>query len=242
MPQKKLLTISFKKIYILIFFIITVFLTFFVLTNFRIKKIIIVNNKNNLPLLKGFASFQNQLIFLTNEKKISDLILKNNPQLEEVKVEKKLPDTIIVYPQTAQIVAQLKTNSGFFLLSKKGKIIKKSPKLIDQLTLINFYQSINFYQYQAGNYFNYKEIIIALEFLEKLKNLGFNNINIIDIKSYDVIIFNKDKKLEILISQNKSKEKIFYEIESLVKKSKFKDKNFKKIDLRFNKPIITLYE
>ena len=242
MRQKKLLSISFKKFFLFILFVSIALLFFFNLSfYFKIKKIVISNNKNNFFII-GLKSIEGRLIFFVNEQIISDFLLKNNPQIESLIVKKKLPDTIIIYPQISNAHAQLKTNDGYFVLSKKGKIIKKTKTKINKIPLINFYQLLDFYQFHSGNHLNFKEIIIALEVLEKLKNLGFNDINTIDIKSYDVIIFNKDNEEEIIISTTKDKEKLFYEIETIINKNKFYKKSFKKVDLRFNKPIIILYE
>lgn len=241
MQQKKLLSTFFKKFFFFILFVIIALLSFFTLSYFRIKKIVILNNKNNF-FITGFKSIENQLIFFADEQIISDFLLKNNPQIETLIVKKKLPDTIIISPQFSNARAQLKTNEGYFVLSKKGKIIKKTKTIINKIPLINFYQQLDFYQFPSGSYLDFKEIIIALEVLEKLKNLGFNDINTIDIKSYDVIIFNKDNQEEIIISAAKDKEKLFYEIEAIINKKKFNKKSFKKVDLRFNKPIIVLYE
>lgn len=242
MQQKKLLSTYFKKFFFFILLVNIALLSFFILSYFRIKKIIILNNKNNL-FISGLKSIENQLIFFTNEQIISDFLLKNNPQIETIIIKKKLPDTIIISPQFSNTEAQLKTNGGFFVLSKRGRIIKKTKTLINKIPLINFYQLLDFYQFPSGSYLDFKEIIIALEVLEKLKNLGFNDINTIDIKSYDVIIFNKGNREEIIISAVKDKKKLFYEIDTIVNnKNRFNKKSFKKVDLRFNKPIIVLYE
>ena len=241
MPQKRLLSTFFKKFFLLILFISIAFLFFFTLSYFKIKKIVILNNKNKF-FITGLKSIENQLIFFANEQIISDFLLKNNPQIENLIVKKKLPDTIILNLQFAKASAQLKTNGGYLLLSKIGKIIKKTKTMVNQIPLINFYQLLDFYQFQSGNYLDFKEILIALEVLEKLKNLGFNDINTIDIKSFDVIIFNKDNEEEIIINTVKDKEKLFYEIETIINKNKVYKKRIKKIDLRFSKPIILLYE
>lgn len=243
MPEKKSSRKFFKKILFLSLFFATSFLTFFTLNHLKIKKIIIVdNNKKNNSYLIGLNSIKNKLIFFIDEKTISNYLIKNNPPLDEVKVKKKLPNTIIIYPHFSSVTAQLATNNGFFLLSKKGRIINKTKRQTNQTPLINFYQRLNFYQYQAGDYLTYKEILIGLEFIERLKGLGFDSINTVDIKSYDMIVFNKKGKIEILISANKNKEELFYDLESIIKKNKINGKKLKKIDLRFNKPIITLYE
>lgn len=241
MPPKELSTISSKKTILIIFFFGVFFITFFSLYHFQVKKIIVVDNKKNNQAINGLTSIKNQLIFTVNEREISDFLLKNNPQLDEVRLLKKLPDTIFIYPQFATAIAQLKTNHGFFLLSKKGRIIKKNKKQFPSFPIINFYQLLDFYQYQTGNNLNIKEILLALEVLEKLKNLKFNKINTIDIKSYDVIIFNKGKE-KIYINTTKDKKLLFYEIESIIRKNEIEGKKIKFIDLRFNKPIVTLYE
>lgn len=245
MRQKRLLKKFFEIFSTVLFFIGIAGIIFYLLSFFKVKQMIVVNpastNKTNSQI-NGLNLFKNKIIFFLNEKNVSESLIKRNPQLKNIKMTKNYPNTIIIYPTFLTIIAQLKTTDGFFLLTNNGRVIKKTKIKMENLTLINFYQAVNFYSYQSGDYIQYKEILISLKFLEKLKKLGLNNINTVDIKSFDVIVFNKEGKTEILISTQKNEEQLLYELESLVKKNKIMGRKIKKIDLRFNKPVITLYE
>lgn len=242
MQQKKLLKKLFEIFSTILFFVGITGIIFYLLSFFKIKQMIVVNptNKTNFQI-NGLNLFKNKIIFFLNEKNVSEILIKRNPPLKDIKMIKNYPNTVIIYPTFLTIIAQLKTADGFFLLANNGRLIKKTRIKMENLPLINFYQTVNFYSYQSGDYIQYKEILISLKFLEKLRNLGLNNINTIDIKSFDVIVFNKEEA-EILISTQKNEEQLLYELESTAKENKIMGKKIKKIDLRFNKPVITLYE
>ena len=60
----------------------------------------------------------------------------------------------------------------------------------------------------------------------------------IDIKGQDVILFNLIDNKKIIFSNNKDREAQEYQLELIIRQFKIEGKDFRKIDLRFNKPIV----
>ena len=61
----------------------------------------------------------------------------------------------------------------------------------------------------------------------------------IDIKGQDMLVFNLESDKEIIFSNKKEKELQDYQLEFIIKQFKIEGKEFKKIDLRFEKPVVT---
>ena len=61
----------------------------------------------------------------------------------------------------------------------------------------------------------------------------------IDIKGQDMLVFNLIDGKQIIFSNSKDKNTQNYQLELIIKQFKIEGKEFKKIDLRFDKPIIS---
>lgn len=237
MPSKR----SFKKFFSFFILSVLIFILYLIISSinslFRIKNIVIVTDKQNPTHIKGLKSLENQIIFFANESKLKNDLILENPLIERIDVKKKLPNTIILIPYFSTPIAQIEVNNGFFHLSKNGRILKKTIDKINFFPLITFYQKFNYQSYQAGNYLKYSEIIYSLKAIEKIKSLGFNNIKEIKINNHNLIIFQVDNR-EIYLNAEKDIKQMLYELETIIKKLKQEKKDFRKLDLRFNKPII----
>ncbi len=232
---------SLKKFFNFLIFFSSIFILYLIISQliflFRIKNIIVVAENKNAVNLKGLKPLENQVIFFINENKLKNDLVIENPLIERVDVKKKLPDTLTLIPHFASSIAQIQVDNGFFHLSKNGRILKKTKRKIDSFPLINFYQKFNYQSYQTGDYLKYTEIIYSLKAIEKIKTLGFNNIKEIKINNINLIICRVDNK-EIYFNSEKEIDKMLYELETIIKKIKQEKKNFRKLDLRFNKPIV----
>lgn len=234
MPKKKLL----KKFFSVLFFFFFIFLLivgidyFFYV--FRIKKIIIVAPKNS-PSINLLRLSKQTTLFL-DEKKQSEKLIAANPYLKKIEIKKNLPSTLILYPQFYHPQAKLKIDGGFFVLSENGRILEKAKKNQYGLSLINFYQKLNPQKFTVGEFINYKEITSVLKIIPIFEKLDIK-INSIDISGFSMITFNLDNN-QVVVSGEKDTEKIKYELTEILKKLKIEHQSFKKLDLRFNKPII----
>jgi cell division septal protein FtsQ len=201
---------------------------------FRVKKIVIIGPKKNLNL--KLQKLSEVPIFFINVKNEEKKLLNNNPYLKNIKIEKQLPSTLIIYPEYYQPEAQLKINQGYLLLSEDGRILEKTKVKYDNLLTINFYQKLNSQEVNIGGFITFKELKLSLQLIPIFKRLNIK-INSIDIFGLNMIVFNLDNN-QVFFSGEKDSKKTEYELTSILKKIKLEHQNFKKLDLRFNKPII----
>ncbi len=139
--------------------------------------------------------------------------------------------------EPAQAAAYFKLNKGFAALDENGKIINKSENKILDLPVINYYQQFDFFQLNLGSRIDYKDLTTALFLVKKSHDINLK-IDSIDINGLSMIVFNlKDKK--IYFTSQKSSEEQAYELETLIKQFKIEAKDFKTLDLRFDKPIVS---
>jgi cell division septal protein FtsQ len=234
MPQKKL----FRKFlsFILFFLLLSTFLITikFLFELFLVKKIVIIAEKKN-PNLRLQKLSETPIFFIDN-KKVEKALIDLNPYLKSVKIEKKLPSTIILYPEFYQSKAQLEINQGYFILSHNGRILEKTKTKYDDLLTINFYQKLTYQSNNVGEYITFNELIVALQLITDFENLNIK-INSIDILGLNMIVFNLDKNI-VIVNGEKDSKKTKYELLTVLRDLKFKKQEFKKLDLRFNKPII----
>jgi len=241
MRLKKLLLSFFPFLKTISFFSLLFFTTLIILRYFNQFfqiKVVELEKKSTIDfqtILKERLKEKNWLFFSekNEEKKIKD----DYPYIKNILIEKKFPDKVVVKIDLYYPIAGIKTNDGFFILSSDGRILQKNKKLDPSLPLINYYQLINSLIYKTGNSLDFNDLKISLKLLEELKKINIK-INTIDIKNEDMILFNLDDKKEIVFTSRKEIEKQIFPILIILKQIKVEGKKYKRIDVRFDKPII----
>ena len=238
MPLKSLLTKFIKvslSIIIFILFVSLFFGIFYWLNDFfTIKKIEVIAQTK--LVVNGLENFNHKNFLLVKNEDIVNKIIESNPQLEKVEVEKKFPNILIIRVELSKALTVIKVNNGFFLLSESGKIIKKTKSNTSDLPLINYYQKLDYFSFNTGNTLTYKDITISLIYLKKALSLGLMVITL-DING-DHMVALKLKDKEVFFSLEKDQETQIYQFETIIKDLRIQGKSFKKLDLRFEKPII----
>lgn len=245
MPLKLLSKLSFHsmtkkkvgKIFVLIFFLtfISTVIYFFV-KYFSVRSIEIESSENS-PEVIGLTTLKNSNLIFLNEAKIEKSLLENNTNLKEIKLEKKYPNTLILKIKLNQPLAYLKLNQGYAAISENAKVIYKTKSEISNKTVIKYYQTFYYQQIQPNINLNFRDLEIALFFLKKLKDFDIK-VDSIDINSLNMLVFNINQK-KILFTSDRTKGDQSYELETLIKQFKIEAKDFKILDLRFNKPVVT---
>ncbi|MFA6532786.1 MAG: FtsQ-type POTRA domain-containing protein [Patescibacteria group bacterium] len=209
---------------------------FFVNRFFLIKNIQLISEKK-IVLVNKDKLISKSLLF-ADEGKISKKIIQENYLLRGAVVEKVWPDTLRIKVTFYEPCAALIINSGFFKLSCDGRILEKLQDSTPSLPIINFYQKLNSNFFEIGDWVDYKDIKQALYFIDKLKQINIYPLTI-DIKGQDMLVFNLIGTKKIIFSNSKDKEAQDYQLELIIKQFKIEGKDFSKIDLRFDKPIIS---
>ncbi len=230
---------SLNKIKYFVFFCFLCMLFFgvyFFINKYFLIKNIQLNSDKKLILINKDKLINTNLLFI-NEEKISKQIVKDNYLLKTAIVEKILPSTLKISVSIYEPCVSLIVNIGFFNLSCDGRILQKIKEGKPLLPQINYYQKLNFNSFQTGDWIDFKDIQQALYFFDKLQQINLSVLTI-DIKGQDMLVFNLKDEKTIVFSIKKKKESQDYQLELIVKQFKIEGKDYKKIDLRFNKPIV----
>ncbi len=163
--------------------------------------------------------------------------MAQNPNIKEITIKKMLPSKLLITVSVYEPIAFLEANSGHFALNEDGKLLYKKKDIDTNLPIIHYYQKFNFASGAPGELIDYKDIVLSLHLLKKSLDLALR-VDSIDIGSLDMIAFNLLNK-KILFTTRKNELLQIYELVAIVKNFKIEGKDFKNLDLRFDKPIIS---
>ena len=211
------------------------FILFFINQFFLIKKIQLISDREFL--LANKDELINKNLIFVNQDKIAKKIILENSLLKKVVVDKVWPVTLKVIVYFYEPMAALIVNKGFFNLSADGRILAKIKDGQPSLPIINYYQKLNSNSFASGDWIDYKDIQQTLFFIDRLGQINLAPLTI-DIKGQDMLVFNLKDDKKIIFSNKKEKKLQDYQLEFIIRQFKIEGKEFKKIDLRFNKPII----
>jgi cell division septal protein FtsQ len=211
------------------------FILFFINQFFLIKKVELISERKFL--LSNKDELINKNLIFINQDEIAKKIILENSSLKTVVVDKVWPATLKVTVYFYDPVAALIVNQGFFNLSADGRILSKIKDGQSPLPIINYYQKLNSNSFQTGDWIDYKDIQQTLFFIDKLGQINLMPLTI-DIIGQDMLVFNLNDDKKIVFSIKKEKESQDYQLQLIIRQFKIEGKEFKKIDLRFKKPVI----
>lgn len=200
-----------------------------------IKNIQIISNRK-ISLANKDELIDRSLIFVDKDK-LAKKIVQKNSFLKKVVIDRVWPATLKVTVYFYEPLAALTVNKGFFNLSADGRILTKTKDNQLSLPVVNYYQKLNSGSFQTGDWINYKDIQQTLFFIDKLRQVDLIPLTI-DIGGQDMLVFKLDDGKKIIFSVKKDREQQDYVLETIVRQFKIQGKEFRGIDLRFNKPII----
>lgn len=205
-------------------------------------KTIKIQGSHSGDTLFGLNSLKDDSLLFLSEKKVNDVVGGNNPIVSSVTIKKQYPQTLLLTLFYYQPFAYLKASSGYFLLNRDSRVLKKikDEEFIADLPVIHYFQNINISTYQQGDKINYKDMMAAFSLLTAVSKENLI-VNTIDIDGVDVIGFNLKGK-SILFSSEKDAGGQVYQLEQIIHQFRIQGKEFKKLDLRFNRPVLELVE
>lgn len=237
MPANTLLKRFLNKLrFVSIFFLVfgTIFLTlYFFNSYFQVKNIKVIGKKSNLL---GLEEISGKNLLFISESKIKEIISKKNPSIKSLSFQKHYPSSLVLEINFLDPIAKLVVEGGFYNLAENGKIVSKSRQENSNLTKINFYQKFNYQSYRQGDNIVFKEILAGLYFLQSLIDLNIK-VDSLDINGINMLLFNLENK-KIIFSSEKEKELQVFQMKEIIRRFKIEGKQYKEIDLRYDKPII----
>ncbi len=234
-----------RKVYLAILFsALLIFIGLIVFDQvFRVQNIVISplnrSDSKKINSVTGLTSFYQRNLFLVSEEQLKTGIMSTNPHVQSVSVEKRFPQTLALTIGFYSPAAYLKVNGGYFLLAESGNVLEKTKSVTSgSIPTIKYYQQLDYYGFQSGDVIGYKDINTSLQLLTKALDLGFT-INNIDINGLSMIVLNsKDKRFLFTTEKDTSEQE--YQFSAIIRKFRAEGKDFKTLDLRFDKPVISL--
>lgn len=203
---------------------------------FKINKIICqMNNLSCSPeITSQFSSLLHQNIFTANLSQVASL-KKDYPQWSELKIQKKIPNFLFINIQTLQPRVALKENVSdspdFYLVDEKGYYWGKKDTasglpviLIDKMPKV-----------QVGQSVNHSSLSSSLSLIKLLESyqIEFNQLQINDEQ-----ILVSFSQFQAIFSNRQDLKRQISSLQLIINESRMGNKDFKKIDLRFEKPVI----
>jgi cell division septal protein FtsQ len=196
-------------------------------------------------------TFGKNLIFLKKEE-ISKKFLSEHYVVKNLKIKKVLPNKLVFELEKRKEVAVLgfelkleekettssgkpvfETTKDFFLVDEEGVVIKKENDPLLPLILLSEQLSLN-----VGQQVPQREIVEAIKFLTTLR-LNLLEPKIAKITSpYSLTVWLKDGE-EVVFSLKKEIQVQVDSLQFILSRSKIEGKEIKKIDLRFDKPVVS---
>lgn len=210
------------------------FLLYVIQFSFRIYNVEVVQKVNPVALngMQGLKG--DNLLFLSSEEVEKNIKLLN-PSVDTITVTKVFPSSLRIEITNLEPIAQLTGDVGYFILAQNGKILSKQRDKTNKFPVITYYQKMQFVNHQSGSFLDFKDIIITLNFIKKVKSAGIP-VETVDIAGFHMIrLLSKNK--EILISADKDIELQNYQFDTIVREIRKEGNDFSVLDLRFDKPV-----
>lgn len=235
-PMKFLKNNRFPLLFFLVL-VVSVSICFLANRYYQVTQIQVASETGPLTLI-GIEEFNGKNILLFSEDTVKNTIYENNPLIKKVSVEKVLPGKLVIKIEENQPLAYLVVDRGYFVLADDGRILEKNKDIQGKKPVINYYQKLTYSSYQAGDRVDLKDIRTALHFTQNVEGLGLPVVSI-DINGFDMIRLQLENKM-ILFTTEKDIRAQDYQLDTLIRQFKVEGRNFKTLDLRFDKPIVTL--
>ena len=200
-PAARQRTVNKRNIYVASFFaaaalllIMSMFL-FFNVSDIKIEGVSLYEQDQILGV-GGVSTGQNLVRTNTDivEKRLKDTLV----YIDDVKVTKKFPSTIVISCTEAKKAADIEYKNSYYVLSESGKILEtKNPDPTGEIPVVKGFELKSLSQGdKLASEDSFKADILE-ELLKDLDNLGFENIDTIDLTTRSDIKLMYDGRLEI---------------------------------------------
>lgn len=237
-PPARYFIFTSKKIFQLLVvpLLVILMILFFNSPLFRIKKIECYKLDFPCSLKENefFTPLIGKSIFFTSIGHRGKEIKKANFKIKKIKIKKILPDKIRIEIIPRVAIANLTADKkDFFIVDEEGFIFEKQRQPLANLPLVLFDEKFTLSTgvFFKGKVENILELILTLK--RKLINSSF-----IELTGIDGITLVLDSKTIATISARKNYSEQLDSLQLILSRSKIEGKLPKKIDLRFEKPVV----
>lgn len=205
----------------------------------RIKNIYIIEKNGSEHNLNGLDVYKGERVLLLDNENVVAHLQKANGGIEVKDVKIELPSTMFIYYEKITPIVFFKTDGGYYLLGENLVIIEKLRELdAKAYPIINFYRKLPFSYLQKGSKLDFAEIKAVVEILKNTLIKTESQLDIF-IENNGTILF-ETPYYKYLFSSKKDIPLQIYQFEESINLLNIDAKNFDILDLRFNKPVVTL--
>lgn len=207
---------------------------------YSVKQIrIAADSPNNGPIV-GLDDLNGDSMITLSEKQVITDLQKRNPGLQSITVSREFPSTLkIRVTHRTPLVALQVSDDGVFILDREGSILNRQQKYTGTLPILKYYQTFAYKQFQVGEKIDFKDIVQTLYFVDSLNGFGYQakRIDIEGLYMIRLLVFGEKS---FFFTSEKDEEVQMYQLKELLRQFKIQGKDFKTVDLRFDKPVITI--
>lgn len=189
--------------------------------------------------IKGLERVSGRFIPSIQADKIVNQILQDNPSLTSVKVYVYYPHTLYVSARKVRPVLAIKLADGYALISEEGKVLSKYKSEDEpNVPVVTYYHPLFYNQFTIGEQVSQEELTNSASFLNGCAGEGIR-VTKIDISNENMIVLHTDS-FEILITSERDIDKQLATFVYTIRQLRQQGTEFKRIDVRFEKPVIKL--
>ncbi len=187
--------------------------------------------------LDGIYPLYNKPIFFIREIDLANSLKNLNPDIENVQVVKKWPNTITISVRKLAPIAKLHLEDGYLSIAINGRTLLKQRDDISTIsTEIDYYQPLYFQAFEVGETIEQKEIADAVMFVNEINKLAIP-VSKVDIRNENMIVLISEAG-EIRTSSTKDVREQIAQLKVVLEQLKLKSLEFERIDVRFDEPVV----
>ena len=201
-------------------------------------KEIVITSSHKKESVRGLESYYFEFLPFVSDEELQRNLVSANPIIAKVQVSKIYPNKLLLNIQTVKPVVATKVVDEYVLLSVNGRILQKVKVKPAGLTELIYYQKLFEEQMKIGELLGFKDLQIAIRFVDILSSFGYK-VKRVDINSFYMIRLELEDSKEILVTTEKDIQKQEYQIGTILRQFKVDGTSFKRIDVRYDKPVMT---
>lgn len=223
---------SFQIIFSLFFICFCLFISFFIFAKFRIKKVIVVFPFQEVYGL-SVSAYKNILFFNTAD--FSQYLIKRNPRVKSVTIEKILPNTLRIDLKPRIPKAYVKTSLRTQYIDDDGVLLPVEKESEIKLPVIMVPNTIFF-----GTEKTDWRLIKAVSILDQMEKASISIDQMVIDEKKSVFILYLNTKSEIIIPQSADPAVTAASLQIIIIRFRIEGKFISKVDFQFDKPIVIL--
>lgn len=218
---------------------LTLVVIWYVYAYYRINEIKVITS-GKMQSISGLEYYYHSSILLLQAREMEQTLLRLNPRIKSIRMERQFPDTINLYIEYGEMIAQFAADNGYLILNSDAVVLQRQRTSAAKIPTIYYYQRISYGRYQPGSNLELAEVLDALYFLSQANDLGAK-VYRVDIKGGHMIrLMLTEDDAVIVVTTEKDRLRQAYEMGQILRRLKVQGQSIKTLDLRFDKPVIVL--